>query len=148
MAQRTTLAQVQTRLQRDYDYNRNPDLQQAIDMASPMVDEIASYASTLVAYQVIPMPTSRLELIERNLACHFYVMSDQPYSSNSTSGASASYQGQTKMYLEASKYGQMAITMDSSGWLRAMYATDTPKVANALWLGKNPSDQIDYIYRR
>jgi hypothetical protein len=136
---RTTPGQVQTLLAGDYD--GATDLQQHCDSASATVDDLVQQASTV---RGVSMLASRLELIERNLAAHDYVMTDQTYQSKTTQGASAQFQGKTDMYLEGSKYGMKAMRLDTSGCLQALYADTKRKVCQGFWLGKPPSQQIDY----
>ena len=77
--------------------------------------------------------------IELNLACHFYTMWRQLYKSEKIGDASATYQGQTEMYLESSRYGQTAMLMDVTGKLaeRNRKAKDQPKTPSIFWAGKS-----------
>lgn len=117
-----------------------PSLTPFIDTAAAIVDRVEACAilksKTLTA--------TELELVERWLAAHFYAVSDKPYASRSTSGASGSFHGQTGMYLEATLYGQTAMRVDYSGCLAALNKRAT---AGAMWLGKPPSEQIAYVDR-
>ena len=78
--------------------------------------------------------------IERYLAAHFYALYDQQFLANKTADASANYQGKTDMGLDFTRFGQMAKTLDVSGYL----ATIGEGAPSVLWLGKPVSDQIDY----
>jgi hypothetical protein len=95
------------------DYRPGADLDAHILTASVLVDRVAD--AGMAAGAQVPDPL--LELIERWLAAHAYCMVDQPYSSKSTEGSSGSFQGQTGKYYEATKYGQMAVSLDSTGTL-------------------------------
>jgi len=139
---RTTPGQVQTLLAGDYD--GVTDLQQHCDSASATVDDLVAQAQNV---RGITMLASRLELIERNLAAHDYVMTDQAYQSKTTQGASAQFQGKTDMYLEGSKYGMKAMRLDTSGCLQALFADDKRKVCQGIWLGRPPSQQTPYDQR-
>lgn len=139
---RTTFGQVQGLLLGDYDHESTPSLNPFIETASALVDDVAICARA----RGKPLNSTRLEIIERWLAAHFYVMNDQAYSQKQTERASGRFQGQTGMYLEASKYGQTAVNLDSSGCLYSI-ASGTRRVAGLIWLGKVPSDQIDYRQR-
>jgi hypothetical protein len=82
-------------------------------------------------------------MIARYLAAHAYAMSDQTYATKSTGGASGTFHGQTGKYLEATKYGQQALLLDTAGVL----ARGAPLVAEAWWGGKDTQDQLDYDER-
>lgn len=138
---RTTALAVQKVLDAGGDYRPNKDLSPYIDVGSAIVDDLVTYATD----NDITVPgAARLELIERWLAAWSYCMSDQPYSSRSTDGASASFQGQTAMYLEANKYGQTAVSLDPTGYLVTLAKGEGPTSASAVWLGTRYSDQPDY----
>lgn len=141
---RTTSAAVQALMLpgQDYDTLANPSLTPFIDTASALVDDVV----TCAAADGVTLTAARLELIERWLAAHCYCMSDQTYASKNTEGAGASFHGQTGMHLEASKYGQMAARLDSSGCLESIAGAER-KVASGFWLGKAPSGQTPYRSR-
>lgn len=135
---RTTAAAVQEILGDDYDGSRN--LRPFIDTANVMTTRVNTCASD----KGITLTTTELELIERWLAAHAYSISDQPYSENYTGKARGVYQGRTGMYLESSKYGQMAVNVDYSGCLAGLASEEGSNRVRAVWLGKPPSEQIDY----
>ena len=143
MAIRTSSGAVKSVLMDDYGARRDgtlPDLTPYIETASSVTDDVVVYA----AAKGITLNVIKLELIERWLGAHFYVMSDQPYLEKETMQARAKYQGTTGMMLKASKYGQTALLLDTSGTLATM---EERKVAGAFWLGKVPSEQLDYYER-
>lgn len=127
---------------RDYDTVNNPSLQPFIEAASSVVDDVVTCATR----KGKTLTSTKLELIERWLAAHLYQMSDEGYTSRSTMSASGSFQGQTGMYLEATMYGQTAITLDPTGCLVAIAKGARP-TARAFWAGKRPSEQTDYDAR-
>lgn len=137
---RTTSSAVQGVLLRDYDTANSPSLTPFIDSASTIVDRVAACA----AVKGKTLSTTELELIERWLAAHSYAMSDQTLSSKVTVDAEAIFHGRTGMYLEATKYGQMALSLDYSGCLNAI---GQRKTAGGFWLGRPPSAQTDYDQR-
>ena len=124
----------------DYDTQELPSLTPFIDTASAIVDRVEACAIA----KGLTLSSTELELIERWLSAHCYGQSDQPYSSRSTAGASGSFQGQTAMRFEGTKYGQMALSLDYSGCLDAI---GKRQFASAFWLGKRPSAQTDYVQR-
>lgn len=128
---------------KDYDNDQAADLTPFIDTASAMVDDVVACIS---AKGGMALTAARLELIERWLAAHYFKVSDKPYSSRSTEGASGGFDGQTAMYLESTLYGQTALRLDSSGCLDAAGGKEV-KTAGAAWLGRPPSEQTDYADR-
>lgn len=136
----------------DYDLDNNPDLAAYIQPAVAITNRIAACATNRgmgmqglqVAGQTVAgedTEGTELELIERYLAAHFYVQSDENYQSKTTAGASANFQGRTDMGIDASKYGQTAKRIDWSGCLTII---DKRQFASSFWLGKYPSAQIPY----
>lgn len=140
---RTTTTAVQTLLGADYDTASSPDLTPFVDTATAVVDDIEECDGD----RDNVLSDARLELIERWLAAHFYALRDQPYQSKSTSAggsaASATFQGRTGMYYEASKYGQAAVRLDKSGCLAAEAGAER-RVAGITWLGKTEAQEIDW----
>lgn len=122
------------------DYDGTTNLEPYIETGSSIVDDMVAYATAagLTAYS-----SSKLELIERWLSAHCYKSSDQAYASESVGGASGSFQGQTGLYLDGTKYGQMAKTLDVNGYLSAMLS-GTPSLK---WGGKRYGDRIPYYQR-
>lgn len=107
-----------------------PDLQQFIDSASAIVDDVATCAID----RDMARSAAQLELIERWLAAHFYAQMDMLYQSRSTGGATASFQGQTGMSLDSTRYGQSAVNLDYSGCLSAI---GKRQFAGGFWLGQD-----------
>lgn len=122
------------------DYDGTTDLTPFIETASSIVDDVATCATL----KGRPLTDTKLELIERWLSAWAYCMSDRPYSSRSTGGASGSFQGQTAMHFDANYYGQMAISLDSSGCL---YSMGKGMEVGITHLGKVPSERIPYEHR-
>lgn len=134
---RTTATAVKDILLKDYDSINQPGLEPFIETASVIVDRVV----TCAAGKDITLTTEEQELIERWLSAHFYGMSDQPYTGRSTLRASGQFQGKTEMYFEATKYGQMAVSLDPSGCLDNI---GKRQKVRAFWLGKRPSEQVEY----
>lgn len=123
----------------DYDTINEPNLTPFVDTASAVVDDVVQ----CITNRGLTLSEARRELLERWLAAHFYQQSDQAYASRSTLRASGQFQGQTGMFLENTKYGQTALTLDTSGCLSRI-ANGARKVARGYWAGKRPSEQTDY----
>jgi hypothetical protein len=135
---RTTILQVQGILGSNYgplEDGTLPDLQQFIDSATVIVDRVATCASN----RNKTLTDGELELIERWLSAHLYAQMDMLYQSRSTGGASGSFQGQTGMSLDSTRYGQTAVNIDYSGCLSAI---GKRQATQFMWLGKPASQQI------
>ncbi|MFA5056510.1 MAG: hypothetical protein WC485_00215 [Opitutaceae bacterium] len=118
-------------------YDGESSLTPFIDTATLVVDKIAANDSGS------ELTAADLEMIERYLAAHFYAHADQLLQSKSTGGASGQFQGRTDMGYDGTLYGQTAKRMDVTGYLARIDMPMRPK-AGAAWLGKVPSQQIDY----
>lgn len=86
-----------------------------IDQAALLVtEEIGTAAAS-------GLSEARLTEIERWLSAHFVAASIDPQSkSEGASGISVSYEGQQGMGLNATRYGQQAILLDTTGTLKRM----------------------------
>ena len=109
-------------------------------------------ASRIVDYVVTQdtaglLSTGLLKDIETFVAAHFAVCNrDKQYTSKSTGGASGAFQGQYAMRFESTDPGQTAMMLDLTGTLKRLTKPDSGKV-QVMWLGKAPSDQINYVDR-
>lgn len=113
---RVTEDQVRSILLDDYDKDNAPSLLPFITAANIFTDRL--YTKALA--KGITLPVKELTAVEQWLSAHCYVMSDQNYTSRNTDSASGSFQGQTAMNFDASKYGQTAVALDSSGLLASI----------------------------
>lgn len=88
----------------------------------------------------------RLELIERWLAAHFYCMNDPRASFEKAGRVSTSYESKPDLGFNLSKYGQMAMRLDTSGGLAALDRKTNSMKGNSVgtprvyWLGKDSDD--------
>ena len=124
----------------DYDTANAPSLTRFIQMANLFTNRV----NTCAANRGVTLTSDELTEIEGLMAAHFYQASDQGYASKNTEGAGATFHGQTGKRLEGTKYGQAAMTLDPSGCVAAL---GNGARAGAFWLGKAPSNQIDYVDR-
>lgn len=116
-----------------------------IEIANALVSRVATCATN----KGTPLSATELELLERWLAAHYYCVMDPLYKSKKTGDASATFEGKSDMYLMGSRYGQAALSLDYSGCLAKVGSGELGKnTAGLEWLGKPPSDQIDYRLRR
>lgn len=135
---RTTVNAVQKILLKDW--NGADLLDPFIEAATAVVDRV----DVCAAARSRTLTSTELELVERWLAAHFYAMSNQQLSSKSTKGAGGSFRASGGLNLDGTTYGQTARTLDYSGCLDAIAKR---KVAAAVWLGRPPSEQTDYVDR-
>lgn len=135
MAWRTTEEDVRAIISTDSDNLIAP----FIDTATAVVDYVESEDDNDVLTDAL------LREIEKYLAAHFYEHLDQAYTSKSTDGASAAFQGQFGMGLDSSKWGQTAKRLDVTGTLAAMDRTKHKITVE--WLGKPVSEQTAYTDR-
>jgi hypothetical protein len=124
------------------DYTHGDALDPFIEVAGMLVDDVVACA----AEDEITLSDAKLELLERWLAAHAYKQSDRGYSEKQTGRARAKYEGKTGMYLTSTRYGQIAISLDTSGCLAAI-AEGGGTSAGGFWLGKSEPDQLNYRER-
>ena len=113
-----------------------------IQAANVLTSRVVNCASA----KGVPLTAEEARVLETLLAAHFYAHRDQLYTSKSTMDASASFQGQFGMGLKSTQYGQTALSLDPSGCLSAIDARIGVR-PTLTWLGKAPSEQIDYVDR-
>jgi len=136
----TNATAVELLLGDDYDAQRVGGLQPFIDTANAIIDSVEACAGTTLT-------ESRLELMERWLSAHCYCQSDPTYANESKGGASGAYTGQTGMFLESTRYGQMALSLDSTGCLAEVTKPEGRPVAGGFWMGKRTSTRRTYRER-
>ena len=138
---RTNEGLVKGVLTQDYNERKLPALLPFMTAANSLVDDVIECASS----KGVAVSDAKAELIETWLAAHFYKYAyDRQFSNKSTAGASGSYTGQTAMYLEGTTYGHTAIVLDRS---LCLVNFSKQQVAGGFWMGKAPSEQIDYVDR-
>lgn len=137
---RTDATSVQAILLKDYDAENAPSLTPFITWANLLLNRVVTCATA----KGITFSDDELLALETWLAAHAYTANDPQYTSKSTAGASGSFAGAFDKGLNSSRYGQMALSLDPSGCLDAI---TNRKRARAFWLGKAPSEQIDYDQR-
>ena len=120
-------------------------LASAIDAANALTDKVSALDSASDGAQILN--AALLVQIEKYLAAHFAqsFAANQQVMSESSLGASSTFQGQTAMGLEATFFGQHAMILDVSGNLREI--NEGVHTVEIRWLGLAPSAQTDYINR-
>ena len=113
------------------------DLTVFITAANELVTECCSGASYSVA---------RLELIERNLAAHFYTNYDPRTISEKAGPVSEKFQSKIDLGISTSHYGQTAMLLDTAGGLAALNERmkKGKKTSDIFtWLGKEETEVTD-----
>lgn len=133
---RTTMAQIAGIIELDSEIV--PDeaaMLPFIEIANELVTECCTGSKgPTVAYS-----DTRLELIERWLAAHFYTQRDPRYT-NESAGVSVGYQSTVALGFDNSHYGQQAMRLDTNRGL-AVVNENTKKGLrrpSAFWLGTKP----------
>ena len=118
-------------------------LSSGIDAATALTDKV----SVLDAAGADVLNDALLVQIEKYLAAHFAqsFASNQQVTTESSLGASSTFQGQTGMGLDATLFGQHAMILDVSGNLREL--NEGVHTVEVDWLGLAPSEQTDYSDR-
>lgn len=130
MAIRTTAEQVSAIVEVDTSISLVP----FIEVASALVDEVC--ATVEAAYT-----DTRLELIERWLSAHFYCVRDPRAKEEQAGKVREVKESNTDLNLASSKYGQMAMTLDTNGGLASLNQATIKGQARAIgitYLGTVP----------
>ena len=106
---RASVAAVDELFESDLD---DATLQSWLEIAATHVDDIAAADASV--------SSARLEQIETLLAAHLASAQDQRLESGERQSASVTYQGETGMGIQGTKYGQQAAALDPTGTLQAM----------------------------
>lgn len=131
---RTNATAVETLLGFNYATASAPSLVPYIDTASEIVDDLVTEASAIG----VSISTTRAELIERWLACHWYCKMDALYKQQATDRASGQFVRGEQDYLDA------AIALDPSGLLATLMSGET---ASGTWGGKKDTEALTYQQR-
>ena len=129
MAFRCTEEQVRSLVDSDDDVR----LQPFITTANVLTDDVsAEYTGSLIS-------AATLIEIEKYLAAHFYEHRDQALASEKTGDASGDYQGEWGKGLNGSSWGQTAMLLDKTGYLKLL--SKGRRVVSIGWGGLPPSEQ-------
>lgn len=101
------------------------DLEPFIETANEMVTE---HLTDL-------LDDARLEKVERWLAAHFYCILRPRAMSESAGPVSETIESRVDLGLNVTRYGQMAMVLDSTGTLKALNNTKGKKTVGIDWLG-------------
>lgn len=101
-----------------------------ITNASIMVDNLAASGSAS------SLSSATLEVIETYISAHLYALVDPKPLQEKASRSTTKFQGKTDMGLNATFWGQMALSFDYTGTLAGMTNTDgLSKELTIAWLG-------------
>ncbi len=127
-----------------------PDISPFIDAANEMVTELCATV-TVNADGTGPLYYNdhRLEVIERWLSAHFYALADQQVEFEKVSSLAQKYQVKIDIGLDQTKYGQMAMRLDTRGRLASINNivkdVKLPRKVGVTYLGKScPSQRTGY----
>ena len=129
MAFRCTEEQVRSLVDSDEGVRLKP----FITTANVLTDDLAAEDTGSL------LGASTLIEIEKYLAAHFYEHYDQALSSEKTGEANGEYQGEWGKGLEGSSWGQTAMLLDKTGYLKLL--SKGRRVVSIGWGGLPPSEQ-------
>jgi hypothetical protein len=119
------------------DTQAGTDLTPFIDSASQLVTDVCLYAAK-AGNPNVPYSATKLELIERWLAAHFYAIFDTRLSRAKAGTVAVQYQYKVALNLQVTLYGQQAMLLDTEGGLAALnnnIATRRNVKVGIAWLG-------------
>ena len=134
MAIRTTSEAVGKLHPAGSDEDEDVDFTPFIETANNLVDQVCLESD---------YSDATLELIERWLAAHFYAQLDPRTVMEEVRGARERFEGETKIRLDNTRYGQQAMIIDTAGNLKALNEGKGKITAKALYVGEDP-DAIRY----
>lgn len=97
-----------------------------ISAASTLVDDIADFSTV--------NSTERLTIIETWLSAHFYCIRDPRSVREKAGSVEEVIESKVDLNLNVTRYGQMAMVLDKSGYLRSISDSRRRKVS-ATWMG-------------
>lgn len=101
-------------------------------------------ASAMITEHCSSLDTTTAELVERWLSAHFICIYDPRATKEGAKNVTATYQSKVALGLNVSHYGQMALSLDSSGGLASWNSTvvnGTRKTASLSWGGTEPVEE-------
>lgn len=108
-------------------------LDQFIAPASALVDGVEARSNSLSSAS--QLSDERLQLIETWLAAHFYCMFDPRPERERAGPVESKYETKVDLRLNLSKYGQMAMTLDTTGYLNELNNAKGIRRVSVVWLG-------------
>lgn len=133
MALRTTDVAVQGIIETNVNISLTPFIEAANALVTEICADVETYDDT------------RLELIERWLAAHFYAIREPRRLSDRAAVVSKQIESSVDLGFDVTRYGQMAMRLDTNGGLSALnkQAKGGGKMtASVVWLGTS-SDEVE-----
>jgi len=132
MAVRTTSEAVQAIIETETTISLVPFIEAANALVTERCGDVSTYDAT------------RLELIERWLSAHFYAQRDVRLTQERAGPVSESFESVIALGFDNTRYGQMAMRLDSAGGLSALneQTKQGAKItAGITWLGTDLEDE-------
>jgi len=110
----------------------------ALDVFIDTANELVTEMCTGDNGPAVDYTATRLELIERWLAAHFYAIRDTRPSSEKAGPVGVAYQHKVDLNLANTMYGQQAMTLDTNGGLATLNKQTeegTQRTVGFTWLG-------------
>lgn len=112
-----------------------------VDASIPLAPFIET-SNALITEICVPAgyDDTRLELIERYLAAHFYAVRDPRTTQERAGPVAAQYESQVDLFFAITRYGQQALLLDTAGGLAKLNTkakTGATRVVGVNWLGSN-----------
>lgn len=114
-----------------------------IEVANALVTEVC--ASAVDSDGALVYDSTRLELIERWLAAHFYHIRDPKPSRDEVDEIQVTYRSIVKIGFNNTHYGQMAMRIDTNGGLARLdnsIASGSSTTVSLSWLGKTKTETL------
>ena len=134
---RTTVDQVEAIVEIDSGISLTP----FIEVANSLVTEVCAAATDSAGTLVYD--ATRLELIERWLAAHFYCIRDPRASREEVDDVATTYRSVVEIGLNNTHFGQMAMIIDTNGGLARLNKSTEGGKSNTVslsWLGKTKTE--------
>lgn len=113
----------------------------------PFIDAANDLVSEVCGESVYPDLPDRPTRIETWLAAHFYAIRDPRNQSEQAQGVGRTIESRVDLGFNVTRYGQMALRLDTAGGLAALEAAVkagrkvTPSIA---WLGTKASEESEF----
>lgn len=130
----------ETEVEAILDYDDSISLSPFIDAANELVTELCTDSS---------YSDSRLEEIEKWLSAHFYHIRDQHVSQERAGEVGVNYQYKVDLFFSQTKYGQMAMVLDTKGNIAQLQKRLKEGEASTItlsWLGLDYDDPAESPY--
>jgi len=121
------------------------DVEELVEVDSDIsLTPFIAAANELVTELCVPQSYSatRLAMIEAWLSAHFYQIRDQAVAKEKVSSLDTTYQYKVDLNLAQTKYGQMAMVLDTAGKLQQL-SKGKSRTVGVTWLGTDYNTDTD-----